>query len=184
VWPTRIPPVPLLLLGLALGPCAAGESDPEPLRAAHDFTARDINPASTTHGQRLSLSELYAPRGVVLNFLASWCTHCWEELPELEKLHASRQARIVGVAADEYGAPVSVVLGLVERAGLTIPVLFVPRDQAPVLERHYDHEMLPATYVIDRQGRIRSVMQGATPPEELRDEIFSLLPAVEPATPR
>ena len=144
-------------------------------RAAHDFVFRDVNPASATHGQQLRLSELYERRGVVLNFLASWCTYCWEELPHLQELQASSQANIVGIAADEYGAPLSVVLGLVERAGLTIPILFVPQDEAAKLERHYDHEMLPATYVIDPRGRILHQFQGAKRPEELREEILGAL---------
>lgn len=171
----------LLVLGILVGGCsaAAGEPGPpaeEPPRAARDFTFRDVNPASATHGRELTLSALYDPRGVTLNFLASWCTYCWEELPELEKLHASGQARIVGVAADEYGAPLEVVLGLVANAGLTLPILFVPQDEAEELERYYDHEMLPATYLIGPAGEIRRVLQGATPPEKLRDAILGASP--------
>jgi thiol-disulfide isomerase/thioredoxin len=167
-----------LLLGLATGSCTAGEPGPPaeaPGPAAHDFTFRDVNPASATHGRELTLGALYEPRGVALNFLASWCTYCWEELPQLEKLHVSGQARIVGIAADEYGAPLEVVLGLIAKAGLTLPVLFVPQDEAAELERYYDHEMLPATYLIDPRGKIRRVLQGATPPQELRDEILGTL---------
>ena len=104
----------------------------------------------------------------------AFCT-AFQELPHLQKLHVSRQAKIVGIAADEYGAPLSVVLGLVERAGLTIPILFVPQDEAAKLERHYDHEMLPATYVIDPRGRIQRMIQGAKPPEELREAILDPL---------
>ncbi len=138
--------------------------------AARDFTYEDINPNSPTHGQRLALSDLWAERGIVLNFLASWCQYCWTELPELEGLKAADAATIVGVAADEYAGP-EILLRQLAAKNLTMPILLVPQDDIAAMERDYDHRILPTTYVIDKQGRIRRVFQGVAPHDELLAEI-------------
>jgi thiol-disulfide isomerase/thioredoxin len=133
---------------------------------AHPFAALDINPRSSTHGDRLALAELYAERGVVLRFVASWCEICRAELPDLQELHASGEAKVVVVAADEYGGPDSMVI-VAERSALTTPVLYVPEAEVARLARHYSYEILPATYVIDRAGTVRVFHQGALSKERL-----------------
>ena len=138
--------------------------------SATDFTYQDINPNSPTHGQRLALSDLYAEGGVVLNFLASWCGYCWKELPELEKLQSSVSTPIVGIAADEHDGPMA-LLGLIKEAGLKMPVLLVPTTDIKAMEKQYDHKILPATYVIDKQGWVRSVFEGLTPMERLKEAL-------------
>ena len=162
-----------VVLLLAVTAVPAGEAMPaaEAVRHAQDFTFEDINPASPTHGDTLTLSELWADEGLVLNFLASWCGYCWKELPHLQKMQDAGEARVFGMAADEYGEPRGLLLSMVERAKLTIPILWVPEERVAWLEQHYDHRMLPATYVIDRSGEIRRVMQGALPAEAIREEI-------------
>ena len=67
---------------------------------------------------------------------------------------------LVLIAADEYGYTESVLI-VAERAGITAPILFVPVEPAAELETFYDHEILPATYLIDPQGTIRDVHEGA-----------------------
>jgi len=161
-----------LCASLALACCVAITSPRTAARpsAARDFTYEDINPNSPTHGERLSLSAIYAERGVVLNFLASWCGFCWKELPELERLQESVPTPIVGIAADEYNGP-EVLLGMIRKAELSLPILLVPAADIKAMEQHYDHRMLPATYVIDKQGRVRRVFEGLTPVDRLLDEV-------------
>ena len=64
----------VLLLTVPMTP--AGEK-------AADFTFEDINPASATFGQKITLSEQYPERGVLVSFVASWRDPCWQELPIL-----------------------------------------------------------------------------------------------------
>jgi len=135
-------------------------------RTAPNFGFEDINPASPTHGRTLVLSDLYAERGLVLQFVASWCKPCRDELPDLQRLHATDRAEVVLVAADEYGYTEGVLL-VAERTGVTAPILFVPESRAEAMEQAYDHEILPATYLIDREGTIREVHQGARSMERL-----------------
>jgi len=140
---------------------------------ALDFSFEDINPLSATHGKRLTLSELYSQRGLVLNFMASWCGFCWKELPDLQKLHAADTAKIVGVAADEgdESGELSVLRGMLKKSETTIPVLYVPVEDLARIESFYDYSILPATYLIDGDGVVQQVFQGKVPQETLRREI-------------
>lgn len=129
-------------------------------RPAPGFAFADVNPASPSHGRELALGELVGDRGLVLQFVASWCEPCRDELPGLQRLHESGQTPIVLVAADEYGRTENLLI-VAERSRLTTPILFVPEERAEEMERLYDHEILPATYLIDREGRIREIHEGA-----------------------
>lgn len=160
----------LAAAALVAVPPAAAAGAAVPGAAAPDFAYEDVNPNSPTHGRRLALSALYAERGLVLNFLASWCGYCWVELPELEALQKTTAVPIVGVAADEHDGP-SVLLRRVRAAGLSLPILLVPPADIAAMERAYGHGMLPATYVIDREGKIRRVFEGLAPREVLAREV-------------
>ena len=143
----------------------SGASTEQP-RRAYDFTFEDINPASATHGKQLALSEFYIDRGLVLQFVASWCKPCRDELPELQELHAEGDTPILLVAADEYGYTEGILI-VAERSGITAPLLFVPKERTTEMEQYYDHEILPSTYLIDRQGAIVEVHEGVWSKERL-----------------
>lgn len=153
----------LALAGTARAAAAEDARGGEPIYpSAPEFAYRDVNPASDSFGQELALDSLRAERGVVLNFLASWCKYCWDELPELQRIDDAGRAPVVGVAADEYGPPDD-LLARVARARLTIPVLLVPREEIDAMTEAWSHATLPATYVIDREGKIRAAFQGLAP---------------------
>ena len=173
----RGPIAALIAVGL-FGPGMAGGE--RSARAAHPFAYVDINPNSETHGQTLPLPRLYADRGLVLNFIASWCGPCWQEIPDLQTFGNASQTPLVFVAADEYG-PTSDVLRLADRAGIKRPILHVPKDEIARMESHYDHDMLPSTYLIDREGRIVRLFQGVVDEEKLSEAATRLLPAAEPS---
>jgi thiol-disulfide isomerase/thioredoxin len=156
----------LVTLAVVLVAGSGPGASTEQARRAFDFTFEDINPASTTHGQQLELSDLYTDRGLVLQFVASWCKPCRDELPELQQLHAAGNTPILLVAADEYGYTEGILI-VAERSGLTAPLLFVPKERTAEMERYYDHEILPSTYLIDREGAIVEVHEGAWSKERL-----------------
>lgn len=170
----------LAIMAMSMVAGAASRADTLPVASAGseaaralDFSFEDINPRSATHGQRLTLSELYPRRGLVLNFMASWCGFCWKELPELQKLHAVDTAKIVGMAADEGDetGEVRALRRMLEKSETTIPVLYVPTEELARIESFYDYSILPATYLIDGQGIVRHVFQGKVPGETLQREI-------------
>lgn len=165
----------LLLAAAACGgseqaPAAANAAGSEPVRLAYPLQLQDINPRSPSHGRTLALPELYAENGLLLQFVASWCEVCRKELPELDKLRSATRAPVVLVAADEQGPPDS-LLTVASRAEVTAPILYVPEELTAQVEQHYDYEILPATYLIDRQGVIRRVLQGAVPQDTLLEEL-------------
>lgn len=105
--------------------------------------------------------ELAAFRGqlVVVNFWATWCPPCVEELPSLEKLHRALGPEglvVLGVSADEDEA---VLRRFVSEHGVTFPVLRDPggRQVAAAL---YHASGYPETFVIDASGMLRESVVG------------------------
>ena len=171
MFPQRVPVV--LALALALAACGAKPGGGSATAAA-DFELPDINPASASYGKNVRLSTVWEGRGAVVNFMASWCMPCRVELPALQAIHASGDARIVCVAADEGGRTED-LMTVVRSSGLTIPVLYAAPDRAAELAKAYAYEVLPSTYLIGADGKIRQFIQGAQPEEEFRRAISDAL---------
>jgi cytochrome c biogenesis protein CcmG/thiol:disulfide interchange protein DsbE len=126
------------------GMLAAGE--PALDAAAPDFALR------TADGQLIRLSDLRG-KTVVLNFWATWCPPCREEIPALQQAYAARQSAgdlvVLGVDFQETADVVSTYLA---NAGVTYPVVI--DDDGSVTTR-YGLPGLPGTFFIDRNGVVR-----------------------------
>lgn len=113
---------------------------------------------SDLEGDEVRLSALRG-KVIVLNFWATWCPPCIEEMPSLERLYRrfrNRQFEIVAVSVDAEGAkPVRKFIG--ER-GFTFRVLL---DPAKKTEVPFGVRGLPISYVIDRKGRMVAGAIGA-----------------------
>ena len=99
----------------------------------------------------------YKGKVVVLNFWASWCKPCTEELPLLERTHrqiAGREALVLGA---NYQDVSDSALGFVRRFKLTYPSL---RDRDGQFADRYGSRAFPETFVIDRRGRIAATRRG------------------------
>lgn len=137
-----------LLLPLALLPaCNRGARPAQLNRPAPDFTVSDGT--TTVH------LASYRGKVVLLNFWATWCGPCVEELPSLIQLHHDMpNLVIIGVSVDED--PDAYTSFLRERHVDFITVRD-PSESAPNL---YHSDMWPETYLIDRRGMIRSKFIG------------------------
>ena len=136
---------------------------------APDFKLRDLN------GKVVKLSELQkapkkkaAKRVFLLDFWATWCPPCREEVPHLQKLHRKYSDEglvVIGVAQDSDGG--ESVKPFVKKNKLTYRQLVDPRHEAA---RAYKVGPIPTTYIIDDKGVIRSVHLGFSKGMEKRLE--------------
>jgi peroxiredoxin len=119
-------------------------------RPAPDFTLQSVN------GETFSLGEL---RGqvVLLNFWATWCPPCREEMPTLQAVYDAHRADGLMVLAVDQNEPASLVQDFGRELGLTFPLLL---DPGYVVSDEYRISLLPSTFFIDRQGVIRDVVFG------------------------
>jgi len=136
----------------ANSPAAAG-AGPAP-----DFSlpARD--------GGELKLSSL---RGqvVMLNFWATWCGPCRQEMPLLEQIHAKYEPlgfTLVGVNVEEDSAAAKAWL---QKVPVSFPVLFDTRN---TVSGTFGVAAMPSSVLIDREGKVRYVHQGYKPGDEAR----------------
>jgi len=117
---------------------------------APDFTLRTLD------GQNMRLHE---QRGqvVLVNFWATWCGPCRQEMPHLNRLYEKYRASgfvLLGVNVDEDPGNAA---GVASKLGVKFPVL---PDAQKNVSRLYDLKAMPSTVLIDRDGRVRHVHRG------------------------
>ena len=121
-----------------------------PSAAAPDFTLR------TMGGPNLRLQEQRG-RVVMVNFWATWCGPCRQEMPQLNRLYEKYHAAgfvLLGVNVDDDQRKAAEVAG---KLGVTFPVLL---DTDKKVSKLYDLSTMPSTVLIDRDGKVRYVHRG------------------------
>ncbi len=134
---------------------------------APDFALKSMT------GVNLRLSE-YRGDVVMINFWATWCGPCRQEMPLLDELYSRYQRvgfSLLGVNIDDDS---SKAMRMATDLGVSFPVLFDTRKEVSKL---YEVDAMPVTVLVDREGLVRYVHQGYKPGYELQylDEIRSLL---------
>lgn len=128
-----------------------------------------------TTGELRSVSE-WDGRILVLNFWATWCTPCKEEIPEfveLQEKYRDAGVTFMGVALDQREP----VRAFMERYDVNYPVL-IGEQAAIAAAKDYGNHIgaLPYTVFIDRAGRVTHVHWGRLPFEEAEALLRDLLP--------
>jgi len=132
----------------------------------HGFSMVNFNPPfpapafalETLNGAKGDLQD-YRGRFVVLNFWATWCPPCLEEMPSLEALqqrYRDKNLRVLAISSDEEGA--EIVNQFIVKLGTTFPILLDPDQQ---VSDRYGAGSLPVTFVLDPEGRVVAAAQGA-----------------------
>jgi peroxiredoxin len=108
-------------------------------------------------GKTWTLSELKG-QVVFINFWATWCPPCLEELPSMQKLYTTLpKENFKMLAVLNKDKPVLADF-VVNQKGITIPVL---DDAQNVVSLKYNLTGLPETFIVDKQGIIREKIIGA-----------------------
>jgi peroxiredoxin len=113
---------------------------------------------STLDGRRAALDD-YANKLVILNFWATWCRPCTDEMPTLEALWRQYRGRglvVLGVSVDR-GAPRALIEPYVKNLALTFPILLDP-DMATA--GAWRVSGIPTTFVVRPGGDVAGVAVG------------------------
>jgi peroxiredoxin len=119
-------------------------------RAAQDFTLPLLG------GQRFRLAEQRG-RVVLVNFWATWCPPCREEMPSMERLWRRHRDRGFVLLAISLDADPKVVPPFVKQYGLTFPVAL---DPGLDVANAYGVRALPASFIVDRGGLVAALALG------------------------
>jgi peroxiredoxin len=121
-------------------------------KKAPDLILRDLD------GQARHLSQ-YEGQVVILNFWATWCPPCREEMPSMEALHqkfGEQGLVVLAVNVEENGA--EAVAAFLEQYPYTFPIILDPMMEA---QQAYGVFRYPESFVIDRNGVIVKKILGA-----------------------
>lgn len=156
----------LLLLGLwGLRFFASSPAGPTIGAAAPEFRLPDLT------GQTASLVQ-YRGKVLLLDFWATWCVTCEEELPFLKRLHAAYRERgfeLLAVSVDEQGR--GILAPFAEKRGIPWRILLADAENV----RRYGVFGLPTKYLLDREGVVASKYVGWTDPTALEKDLQALL---------
>jgi peroxiredoxin len=122
-----------------------------PQAAAIGFTLKDLN------GKSHSLSD-YKGKVVFLNFWATWCPPCRQEMPSMQKMFKSWDNKKYVMLAVNIGESKSKVASFARENGYTFPILL---DTNKSLAREYMVRGIPTTYIISKDGMIVNQIVGA-----------------------
>ncbi len=132
----------------ACPPAATGSTPPAGAPAGGKLVP-DVALDCFAGGPQVRLRELGRP--AVVNFFASWCAPCREELPAIQRLADTGQVLVIGVATRDTR---SASADLARDKGVRFPALF---DPAQALLARLGRSALPVTLFLDASGRIAHV---------------------------
>ena len=140
----------LLLAAFACTAWAAGELKPWGSGATPPLALQDL--AGSLHSL-----ERYKGKVVLVNFWATWCEPCRAEMPSMDRLRSSLAGKPFEVLAVNLAEPLS----RIEKFAATVPVGFpLLRDSDGAASKAWKAKLLPASFLIGRDGRIRYVAYG------------------------
>ena len=111
---------------------------------AHNFKSTRLD------GSKVQMTD-YKGKVIFLNFWATWCIPCVEEMPAMERLAQKLKDKSFVVVAVNMMEPLPVVKKFVARLKLTYDIVM---DESGDIGGNYAANNLPLTYILDKQGRI------------------------------
>ncbi|WP_246625232.1 peroxiredoxin family protein [Fictibacillus nanhaiensis] len=139
----------------------------KPGSLAPDFTL------NTLDGNSLSLKDLRGKK-VIVNFWATWCPPCREEMPEMQRFYndfKQKDVEIVAINLAYSETKPEKIREFVEEYQLTFPI---PLDEKNTIGKQFRAVSIPTSYFIDTQGIIRKMHIGPMNYDFLEEEINSM----------
>jgi thiol-disulfide isomerase/thioredoxin len=125
-------------------------------------------------GKSVKLSD-FKGKVVILDFWATWCPPCREEIPNfvaLQNQYKGQGLVIVGISLDQGGP--GIVSSFVQAQKINYPIVMGDEN---VSTQYGDIQAIPTTFIIDPQGNIVGKHEGFTEKSVFEDEVKKLLPA-------
>jgi len=167
----------LLIMGIAaliLLPNPGASASPTKVElnppARVSYPAPDIQ-LNDIKGNPVSLAD-YRGQVVLVNNWATWCPPCREETPILNRYFRDHEHQDFILVAIDAGDPVEMVSDFIGRYGMDFPVWLDPSSSAL---NSFRNNYLPSSYLIDRQGQVIMVWNGAVTRVSLEQNITPLL---------
>ena len=147
------------VLGGAAGEARAASVDLKLIPKLQEVKDRMVAPDFTlpgADGRKVSLKD-FQGKVVFLNFWATWCESCREEMPSMDRLYREFKGKGLEIVAVNVKEKRQDALAFARELKLTYPVLTDPEGEVGLL---YGAFGLPATYLIDRKGVVLARMFG------------------------
>lgn len=156
----------VLILLLVLAGCEPQPPAIQSGKSAPAFTLERLD------GARVAFPEQYRGHVVAIRFWADWNPSCQDEMVELEPIYQQYRDRGLTILAVNVMQSSDAAKEFVEQIGISYEVLL---DHEGEVMRQYQVMGLPMTFIVDRNGIIRTRIVGESTPEDFEKAIENLL---------
>ena len=117
---------------------------------APDFDLKDPD------GKAVRLAD-FRGKPLIVNFWATWCPPCREEMPSMQRAHAAVSSEGIGLIAINVGEDADTVAQFLSQTPVKFPL---PLDETSAVVMSWPVRGLPTTFVVDPEGRLAYVATG------------------------
>lgn len=123
-------------------------------------------------GKEHKLSD-YKGKGVFLNFWGTYCKPCEYEMPYMENQYKNFKDQGVEILAVNVGESDYAVNNFITKHDLTFPVMI---DKGREVENAYSVDILPVSFLVDKEGKVIDIITGALTEESIQKHMERIKP--------